>query len=146
MTMYLLNIDLINPSIPTNSRSSNLSIVLFEILLTNKFRGIKDYFIDYESSFTYKYWNFNHKYFLTSHNLSFYETKFPTISDFNNISSTPRTRFSSTESISSSHSEWIVYNEIIIQSYLLYSYLYDSLIDNSSFSFKNIISYSNYKF
>jgi hypothetical protein len=48
-----------------------------------KATGTRGCFVGYVSSTTYKYWNFERKTFLESHDLTFMETEFPTHEDFN---------------------------------------------------------------
>ena len=111
-----------------------------------KLRGIRGCFIGYVSSSTYKYWNFDRKCFLISHNLSFNETEFPTTSDFDNIShSAPRARSPSTESVSSSRSERTVHDQIVVQSPPIVFVSYDPLADNPPLSFKDAMSRPDYK-
>ena len=75
--------------------------------------------------------------------------KFPMTSDFHNISPAisivPRARSSSIESVSSSRSERIIHDQIVVQSPSIVFVSYDPLVDNPPLSFKDIISRPDYK-
>lgn len=106
--------------------------------------GTRGCFIGYELSSTYKYWNFARKCFLTSHHLSFNETEFPEPSDFDNIpSALPRPPSPSTVSISSSVSERVVHEQIVVQPPPTVFVDYGPLADNNPLS--EAMSHSDYK-
>ena len=67
------------------------------------------------------------------------------MSDFDNISTAPRAPSPSNESVSSSGSERIVYDQIIIQSPSIVFVAYGPLADNNPLSFKEAMSRSDHK-
>ena len=116
---------------------------------------IRSYFIEYESFSIYKYWNFTRKYFLTSHNLTFLETEFPYQSDFNDLpisaflihNPTSISELNESSKSKQAH-EQVIHEQIIIQPpFIDHTFaVYDSLVDNISLSFKDVMSRVDYKF
>jgi hypothetical protein len=89
-----------------------------------KEHGTRGCFVGYESSSTYKYWNFSRKCFLTSHNLTFLETEFPKSTEFDGISA------SSDQPLSplSSSPEREIYDDIVVQPHLWHLQHTDNLL------------------
>ena len=88
------------------------------------------------------------------HNFTFLETKFPHQSDFNDLPISafsihnPASILESDESSESEQAhEQVIHEQIIIQSSLIdYIFaVYDSLVDNTPLSFKDVMSRADYK-
>src|SRR5579862_1368518 len=76
-------------------------------------KGTRGCFIGYVSSTTYKYWNFDRKCFLESHNLTFWETEFPHSTDFEQTE--PATAPDPSELSEMSDTERPIYDEIVVE-------------------------------
>jgi transposase InsO family protein len=76
-------------------------------------KGTRGCFIGYVSSTTYKYWNFERKCFLESHNLTFWETEFPSPIDFQHTE--PASTSTPLVPLESSDAERPIYDEITVE-------------------------------
>jgi transposase InsO family protein len=114
-----------------------------------KEHGTKGCFVGYESSSTYKYWNFARKCFLTSHNLTFLETEFPKQSDFGLPASafpshhpTQEQESMQLDTSSESETEQTIHEEIVVERPPIgHTFTaYGPLADNKPLTFKEAMS------